>query len=138
MYYLLIAYNTGINLGYYKTMRKYTITEVSQMIGVKVHVIRYWEAHSGLFAVWRDENGKRLYEWKDILLLMQFEYFVNKKQYSVKQAESALVQLLQELRYAQRRSECFPILKEIDSQRTILHKAQHILLELKALQKTNV
>ncbi len=118
-------------------MRKYTITEVSEMIEVKAYVIRYWEKQSGLFSAQRNESGKRLYEWKDILLLNQFQYLRDKKKYGIKNATIALVKLFQNSNYIKKRSMCFSILKNMDSQRDLLHQAHHILLDIKMQQEHN-
>lgn len=118
-------------------MCRYTITEVAEMIGVKAHVIRYWEEQSGLFSAQRDKSGKRLYEWKDILLLNQFQYLRDKKKYGIKNATTILIHLLQDRSYTEKRSMFFSILKNMDLQRNLLNKAQHILVDLKTLQEQN-
>lgn len=113
-------------------MSKYTITEVSTMLNIKVHIIRYWEKTVGLFSIRRDQSGKRVYESQDILMLAQFDFLVSKKKYSIKKAEEALIALFNSPWYASRRDAYFPFLKNLESQRTLLSQAQQMLSALKS------
>jgi len=44
----------------------YRLGEVTEIVGVKPHVLRYWETEFGFLSTPRDEGDQRLYTQKDL------------------------------------------------------------------------
>ena len=44
----------------------YRVGEVAEIVGVKPHVLRYWETEFGFLASQKDEGNERLYTQKDL------------------------------------------------------------------------
>ncbi len=67
---------------------KYSIGEVSKLLGVPVHVLRYWEKEVPLLAPAKGRTGRREYGRRDLQLLFRFRYLVQEKRYTVQGAAS--------------------------------------------------
>lgn len=66
-----------------------TIGEVSKALGIKTHVLRYWEQQfSALRPLKR--SGRRYYRTEDIALLETIDQLVNRDGYTLKGAQLAL------------------------------------------------
>lgn len=66
-----------------------TIGEVSAALGIKTHVLRYWEQQfSSLQPLKR--SGRRYYRSEDIALLETIDRLVNREGYTLKGAQQAL------------------------------------------------
>ncbi len=66
-----------------------TIGEVSTALGIKTHVLRYWEQQfSALQPLKR--SGRRYYRSEDIALLETIDQLVNRDGYTLKGAQQAL------------------------------------------------
>jgi DNA-binding transcriptional MerR regulator len=73
----------------------YGIGEVEEILGVKAHVIRYWEKEIPLIQPEKNKyNGRMRYFQKDIQLLLRLKYLLYDKKFTV---EGAREQLYREL-----------------------------------------
>jgi DNA-binding transcriptional MerR regulator len=71
------------------------IGEVERILGVKAHVIRYWEKEIPLIQPEKNKyNGRMRYSQKDIHLLLRLKYLLYDKKFTV---EGAREQLYREL-----------------------------------------
>jgi DNA-binding transcriptional MerR regulator len=71
------------------------IGEVESILGVKAHVIRYWEKEIPLIQPEKNKyNGRMRYSRKDIQLLLRLKYLLYEKKFTV---EGAREQLYREL-----------------------------------------
>jgi DNA-binding transcriptional MerR regulator len=59
--------------------KRYTITEVSEMTGVSLHVLRSWERRIGKLRPKRTRAGRRTYTLDDIELVRTVKYLVKHK-----------------------------------------------------------
>jgi len=67
-----------------------TIGEVSDALGIRPHVLRYWEAQFGLLKPLKRSGGRRYYRPADIALVKTIDRLVNHEGYTLKGAEAVL------------------------------------------------
>jgi DNA-binding transcriptional MerR regulator len=72
-------------------MRRYTIGEVERLLGVKQHVLRYWEKEIPLIEPRKDTFGRRAYTSSDIGILMRLKHLLYEKRYTIEGAKTALL-----------------------------------------------
>ncbi len=67
-----------------------TIGEVSEALGIKPHVLRYWEAQFPLLKPLKRSGGRRYYRPGDVALVETIDRLVNREGYTLKGAEAVL------------------------------------------------
>jgi DNA-binding transcriptional MerR regulator len=67
-----------------------TIGEVSEALGIKPHVLRYWEAQFPLLKPLKRSGGRRYYRASDVVMVETIDRLVNREGYTLKGAESVL------------------------------------------------
>lgn len=67
-----------------------TIGEVSQALGIKPHVLRYWEQQFPMLQPLKRSGGRRLYRPDDIAMVERIDRLVNQQGYTLKGACAAL------------------------------------------------
>lgn len=67
-----------------------TIGEVSEALGIKTHVLRYWEEQFPQLRPLKRAGGRRLYRPSDIALIERIDALVNREGYTLKGAKGAL------------------------------------------------
>ena len=67
-----------------------TIGEVSDALGIKTHVLRYWEEQFPQLKPLKRAGGRRLYRPDDIALIERIDSLVNREGYTLKGARGAL------------------------------------------------
>jgi len=67
-----------------------TIGEVSEALGIKPHVLRYWEQQFSLLKPMKRSGGRRLYRPSDIEMVEAINRLVNEEGYTLKGAEAVL------------------------------------------------
>ena len=67
----------------------FTIGEVSELCGVKQHVLRYWEQEFKQLQPKRRGN-RRYYRYEDVLLVRRIATLLHKKGFTIKGAKEAL------------------------------------------------
>jgi len=67
-----------------------TIGEVSEALGIKPHVLRYWEAQFPLLRPLKRSGGRRYYRPSDVALVQTIDRLVNREGYTLKGAEAVL------------------------------------------------
>jgi DNA-binding transcriptional MerR regulator len=67
-----------------------TIGEVSEALGIKPHVLRYWEQQFSLLKPMKRSGGRRLYRPSDIAMVEAIDRLVNEEGYTLKGAEAVL------------------------------------------------
>ncbi len=68
----------------------YTIKEVSQIIGVKPHVLRYWEKEFKILRPRKNTAGRRIYSEKDINIVKEIYRLLYVEKYSIKGAKKKI------------------------------------------------
>ena len=69
-----------------------TIGEVCQALGIKAHVLRYWEQQFPTLKPLKRSGGRRYYRPEDIAMVEQIDQLVNVQGYTLKGAKAALKQ----------------------------------------------
>ncbi|MDR2101506.1 MAG: MerR family transcriptional regulator [Treponema sp.] len=75
-------------------MIRYTVGDVERLLGLKVHVIRYWERAIPLVQPSRDSAGRRHYSSRDLQILLRTKYLIRKRHFTL---EGARDQIFREL-----------------------------------------
>ena len=70
--------------------RRYTIGEVSQLLGVKQHVIRYWEEEVPFIAPKKSKSGRRVYTDRELQLLLRLKHLLYEKRYTIEGARERI------------------------------------------------
>jgi DNA-binding transcriptional MerR regulator len=72
--------------------RRYrSISEVSEMVGVKPHVLRYWETQFGMLRPRKNRAGNRMYRPEDLKLLMRVKELLYERRYTIAGARRTLL-----------------------------------------------
>ena len=72
----------------------FSIGQVERMIGVKAHILRYWEEQIPLIRPQKDSLGRRFYSARDVSLLYRLKYLIYERRFT---ALGAGEELLREL-----------------------------------------
>lgn len=67
-----------------------TIGEVSEALGIKPHVLRYWEGQFPLLKPLKRSGGRRYYRPSDVAMVETIDRLVNREGYTLKGAEAVL------------------------------------------------
>lgn len=67
-----------------------TIGEVARALGIKQHVLRYWEQQFAQLQPLKRSGNRRYYRPADIALIERIDRLVNRDGYTLKGAEAAL------------------------------------------------
>jgi UDP-N-acetylglucosamine/UDP-N-acetylgalactosamine diphosphorylase len=71
-------------------MRSWSIGEVARMLGVRPHVIRYWESELPLLSPPRGLSGRRRYTGREVDLLLKVRRLLHEKKYTLEGARRAM------------------------------------------------
>lgn len=67
-----------------------TIGEVGEALGIKPHVLRYWEDQFPALKPLKRAGGRRLYRPEDVALVARIQSLVTREGYTLKGAKAAL------------------------------------------------
>lgn len=67
-----------------------TIGEVANALGIRQHVLRYWEEHFPTLRPLTRAGGRRYYRPEDVTLIMEIDRLLNREGYTIKGAKQAL------------------------------------------------
>ena len=67
-----------------------TIGEVANALGIRQHVLRYWEEHFPTLRPLTRAGGRRYYRPEDVALVMEIDRLLNREGYTIKGAKQAL------------------------------------------------
>ena len=68
----------------------YSISEVSEMLEVKPHVLRYWETQFPLLRPRKNRGGNRMYQEKDLDMLRSIQEMLYQRGYTISGARRRL------------------------------------------------
>jgi len=105
----------------------YRIGNVSEIVGVKPHVLRYWESEFSQIRPIKNKRAQRLYRKKDVELLIYIKELLYTELYTIAGAKKRLANdrlLLKEMGYIPDHMKCVEILlqqkKQIENIQKIL------------------
>ena len=67
-----------------------TIGELGEALGVKAHVLRYWEDQFPTLQPLKRSGGRRYYRPEDVALVREIDRLVNREGYTLRGARTAL------------------------------------------------
>lgn len=67
-----------------------TIGEVGEALGIKAHVLRYWEGQFPMLQPLKRSGGRRYYRAEDVALVREIDRLVNREGYTLRGAKAAL------------------------------------------------
>jgi DNA-binding transcriptional MerR regulator len=67
-----------------------TIGEVASGLGIKQHILRYWEQQFPMLRPLKRSGGRRLYRPEDVALVMQIDQLINAQGYTLKGARQVV------------------------------------------------
>jgi DNA-binding transcriptional MerR regulator len=68
-----------------------SISEVSEMVGVKPHVLRYWETQFSMLRPRKNRAGNRMYRPEEIQLLMRIRDLLYQRRFTIAGARRRLL-----------------------------------------------
>jgi DNA-binding transcriptional MerR regulator len=71
-------------------MAAYGIGDLEKLLGVKAHVIRYWEKEIPLIQSRRDLNGRRVYAKRDLTVFFRLKYLLYDRRFTIEGAREQL------------------------------------------------
>ena len=71
----------------------YSISEVCELVGLKPHVLRYWESQFPVLNPSKNRSGNRVYQRKEIKLILLVQHLLYKEKYTIEGARQRLDQL---------------------------------------------
>ena len=70
--------------------QRYTIGEISRLLGVKQHVIRYWEEEIPFVAPQKSKTGRRVYTDRELQLLLRLKHLLYDRRYTIEGARERI------------------------------------------------
>jgi DNA-binding transcriptional MerR regulator len=70
----------------------FRIGEVSELIGVEAHVLRYWESEFKALSPRKSESGQRMFRKKDVELLLRIKHLLYERKFTIEGARMALLE----------------------------------------------
>ena len=67
-----------------------TIGELGEALGIKAHVLRYWEDQFPQLQPLKRSGGRRYYRSEDVALVREIDRLVNREGYTLRGAKTAL------------------------------------------------
>jgi DNA-binding transcriptional MerR regulator len=71
-------------------MKKYTIGQVSKLLDVKPHVVRYWEKEFAFLSPAKSVSGRRIYSDREVNLLYRLKYLLYTKRFTIEGAKKRM------------------------------------------------
>lgn len=68
----------------------YSIGEVSELAGLKPHVLRYWETQFDILSPSKNRGGSRVYRMKEIETILLVKHLLYKKRFTIAGAKKEL------------------------------------------------
>ena len=68
-----------------------SISEVSELVGVKPHVLRYWETQFSMLRPRKNRAGNRMYRPEEIQLLLQIRELLYQRRFTIAGARRRLL-----------------------------------------------
>ncbi|MBN2535523.1 MAG: MerR family transcriptional regulator [Spirochaetales bacterium] len=71
-------------------MNKYSIGEVSRLLNVKPHVIRYWEQEIPFLSTQKGLTGRRIFTINDVQILYRLRHLLYEKRFTIQGARNKI------------------------------------------------
>ena len=104
-------------------MKSYSIGEIARLLGIKPHIIRYWEKEFPMLKPQRNLAGRRVYTLRELQFLFRLNYLHTVKGYSLRKAKQMIWQELStepseaQLKLRQLRTELLELLERLTAKK---------------------
>ena len=71
----------------------YSIGEVSDLTGLKAHVLRYWETQFDVLSPTKNRGGSRVYRMKEIETILLVKHLLYEKRFTIEGAKRELKEM---------------------------------------------
>ena len=122
---------TNIDLSNIPDRLYYKIGEVSQILGVKPHVLRYWETEFPMIKPYKKDSKQRLYRKRDLRLLMMIKKLLHEEMYTIAGARKVLKKIKEQEAGGRDRQRYFKFYQE--NYKAQLRDIKKELLEIKKI-----
>jgi DNA-binding transcriptional MerR regulator len=68
----------------------YRIGDVSEITGIKPHILRYWEAEFSVLHPHKNDAGQRVYQRRDVELVIEIKKLLYEQRYTISGAKKFL------------------------------------------------
>ena len=109
----------------------YKIGEVSQIVGVKPHVLRYWETEFPMLRPYKKDSKQRLYRKRDVRLLLMIKKLLHEDLYTIAGAKLVLKRIREQEASDRDRQHYFKFYQE--NYKAQLRNVKKELLEIKKI-----
>jgi len=122
----------------------YTIGEICDLLGIKQHVLRYWEKEIPLLSPQKTLSGRRIYSKKDLQLLFRLKYLLYERKYTLTGAKDKIWEEIQKRdpnitsRIAEIRSDLVDVLRRVRIRLENDLNEQSIIERLKQLGQKSI
>ena len=69
-----------------------SISEVSELVGVRPHVLRYWETQFSMLRPRKNRAGNRMYRSEEVRLLMRIKELLYARRFTIEGARKRLLE----------------------------------------------
>lgn len=76
---------------------KYTISDISELLNIEAHKIRYWEKKTGLIKPKRNANNRRVFSKQDLEVIKRLNHLIQEEKHSIEEAALILNQNFNQL-----------------------------------------
>lgn len=104
----------------------FKIGEVGEIVGVKPHVLRYWESEFEFLKPRKTSSGHRIYKRSDVVLLLKIHELVHEEGYTISGARKKLSEEKEEKKTQETRG---PAKEELLEKIEFLEKERREVLE---------
>lgn len=74
----------------------YSIGEVSELTGLKAHVLRYWETQFAMISPTKNRGGTRVYQAREIETILLVKHLLYEKRFTIEGAKQKLKEMRQD------------------------------------------
>lgn len=74
----------------------YSIGEVSELTGLKAHVLRYWETQFAMISPTKNRGGTRVYRAREIETILLVKHLLYEKRFTIEGAKQKLKEMRQD------------------------------------------
>ena len=99
--------------------RYFTIGEVSELCGVKAHVLRYWEQEFAQLKPVKRGGNRRYYQHHEVLLIRRIRQLLYEEGFTISGARSRLGQLAEQREEISQSSLALPSVNSIELRREL-------------------
>lgn len=79
----------------------YSIGEVSELTGLKAHVLRYWETQFDMISPNKNRGGTRVYQASEIETILLVKHLLYEKRFTIEGAKQKLKEMRQDGKVAE-------------------------------------